>query len=473
MSNSSTARSNPRRLPPSNSGTVSDRPKPRPETVGASRLWVGIVMWPLLRQRTAAFVAEPMMSIPFHSIRSQAELAWLAVVLAWITGLLLAWPGALIGDEWIHYRQIAGVRAGDFHVMAQWLTTLPGYHVIVGIVLWAFDAGSPGAARMVNAMFGLVAIAVFHAIRGRLHPSDRVRATAQFALLPILFPFFFLAYTDVLSLTLVLGAFLCTLKGRHLLSALLVVAAIGVRQNNVIWAVFLAAWAVWPHWALRKNGTGEAVKASVGEAWAYALPCLGFLGYWWWNGSVSYSVAQSTMHPDATLHAGNVCFTLFLVALLMPLQTLEGLQAFARRARQAPGWWFLPVLTFVFFAIFFDVDHPYNRLALGANLRNQWLVAVDAGQGAWILFGLLATASACALAAMPLVRSEGRLLWPFAYVFLAASWLIEPRYAFVPLALYLTLRKPSGTKSEAATLALWAVLAVHLAIGIFGSRFII
>lgn len=440
---------------------------------GASHLWAGIVLRSILRQRSAAFVTEPAMSFPFHSARSQAQLGWIIVVLAWIAGLMLAWPGALIGDEWIHYSQIAGVLAGDFDVMAQWLTTLPGYHVAVGMVMLAFDAASPGAARMVNAMSGIGAVAVFHAIRRHLHPSDQWRATAQFALLPILFPFFFLAYTDVLSLALVLAAFLCTLKGRHLISALLVLVAIGVRQNNVLWAAFLAVWALWPIWTTRAIGTGEALRTSLHTAWAYLLPCAAFLGYWWWNGSVSFASAQSTMHPDATLHAGNPYLFLFLVALLLPLQTFVGVRTFLQRARLVPAWWILPALVLGLFAVFFEVDHPYNRLALGVNLRNQWLVVVDGGQGAWVFMGLIATAAACALGAAPLVRTEGRLLWPFALVFLAASWLIEPRYAFVPLAFYLLLRRPSGARIEAATLALWAVLAVHLAIGIFASRFII
>jgi alpha-1,2-glucosyltransferase len=56
-------------------------------------------------------------------------------------------------------------------------------------------------------------------------------------------------------------------------------------------------------------------------------------------------------------------------------------------------------------------------------------------------------------------------------LFLAASWLIEQRYAIVPLVLWLAFREHRTRQTEYATLALWLVLAVCVMTGMLGGRF--
>lgn len=414
-----------------------------------------------------------MPSSPFSTTESRRQFGLFVVGLSWVIGLMVAWPGSLIGDEWVHYHQIARFRSGDFTVMVEWLTTIPGYHWAVSVLLYAFDATSPTAARCVNAAFGLAALAAFHALRREVHPDDATRTTMQFAVLPVLFPFFFLIYTDVLSLALILAATFATAKRGHLWAALILTCAIGVRQNNVLWSGFLAAWTVWTGWRAAGGEGAWRWRGIVHSASAYVIPVGVFVGYWIWNGSVSYSGSQSAMHPDASLHAGNPFFALFMLALLLPLQVATGLVAFARRAAARPAWWLWPVLVFAVFATCFEIDHPYNRIALSVNVRNAWLMTVKDEPWAWWLFGLLATGAATALSALPLARCRCLVFVPFALLYLATSWLIEPRYSLIPLGLYLALRKPAADRLEAATTALWGILAVYLAIGIFGFRLMI
>jgi alpha-1,2-glucosyltransferase len=56
-------------------------------------------------------------------------------------------------------------------------------------------------------------------------------------------------------------------------------------------------------------------------------------------------------------------------------------------------------------------------------------------------------------------------LYPFAALFLGAMWLIEQRYAVVPLALWLAFREHRKPTIEHATAALWLVLAVWVFCG--------
>lgn len=414
-----------------------------------------------------------MPDIPFRSHRSRFQLAWVAIGSTWLLGLMLAWPGSLIGDEWVHYHQIARFRGGDFTVLVQWLTTIPGYHWAVSVVLYLFGADSSTAARVVSAAFGVGAVVAFFALRRETHCADAQRATMQFAVLPIVFPFFFLVYTDVLSVALILAATFATSRHRHLFAALILTASVGVRQNNVLWAGLLAVWAIGPLWTADRRSFFVRWREVARIVGPYSIPVVAFLGYWAWNGSVTYSNSQSAMHPAAAFHAGNPYFALFLLSLLMPLHVIAGLVAFVRKALARPGWWLWPLFVFALFRLTFSVDHHYNHIALDVNIRNAWLMLVKDQAWAWWIFGAAATAAATALSAMPMARTGGGWMMPFSLVYLAASWLIEPRYSFIPLALYLAMRKPLSDRIEIATLALWALFAVYLADGIFGFRLII
>ena len=96
-----------------------------------------------------------------------------------------------------------------------------------------------------------------------------------------------------------------------------------------------------------------------------------------------------------------------------------------------------------------------------------------ARRGERAAFGAIATLAACALAGNGTATGRGAILLPFAAVALCAAWLIEPRYALVPLALWLAMRRQESAPVEWATLALWGALAVYLATGIFDYRFMI
>jgi len=85
--------------------------------------------------------------------------------------------------------------------------------------------------------------------------------------------------------------------------------------------------------------------------------------------------------------------------------------------------------------------------------------------------GVVITLAACGLAATRLRPPAAAWLYPFAALFLAASWLIEQRYALVPLVLWLAFREHRGRTLEWATAALWLILAVCLFCGMIAIRF--
>ncbi|MEO7063556.1 MAG: hypothetical protein ABI082_07285 [Dokdonella sp.] len=371
---------------------------------------------------------------------------------------IAAMHGSGLTDEVEHFAQIHLFLRGDWRLIES-LTTIPGYHIVSAALLWMFGADSLAAARLVNAAFGLFAIAGFHALRRQVWPKTETLATAQFAALPIVVPFFFVVYTDVLALALLLWATFATLKGRHWFSAVLLAALVCVRQNEVVWAGFLAILAVWPIWRrCRLQAWGEMVASGA----PYLGPVAGFIAFWIWNGSISLSSTQAALHPDLTLHAGNVYFALVLAGVLLPFHVFVGLREFAARARAQPWLFAIALLVIAAFWWSFHADNPYNTAFPDYYLHNAFVRI--AAQYPVVRAGLatLAAAAVCGLAYTRL-RPQGSVwVYPFAALFLAASWLVESRYALVPFVLWLAFREQRTRRIEYATLALWLVLAVFV-----------
>ena len=87
-----------------------------------------------------------------------------------------------------------------------------------------------------------------------------------------------------------------------------------------------------------------------------------------------------------------------------------------------------------------------------------------------LAFGAVAVFGALGLLWQRLMLRPAWVLWPLAALFVSLSWLIEQRYALIPLALLLVWRQPAGRRIELATLALWAALAVLFFWGMISGR---
>lgn len=379
---------------------------------------------------------------------------------------------ALIGDERAHATQIGNFLHGHFQVVPT-LTNIPGYHLLVAGLLTLAGHGTLAAMRVVNMCFAVSCVLVFYLLRRGLEARHAARAAAQFAFFPLLYPYGFLVYTDILSVALVLAALWATRRDRHLLSGVILVLAMLVRQNDVVWAGFLASLALWPvlqeaHWQ-----PWRMTRRILNIAWPYVAVVVLFAAYWAWNGAIVFSTAEAMIHPDMSFHWGNPFFCLFVAGVLLPLQLGSGLRRFLHEARKRHWPWLLPVVVFLVFVAGFKVDNFFNFVGPRYFIHNAILVAVTDNRWAWGGFGLIATVAACALAWTRFVVPQAWLLFPFAAFYLSASWLIEGRYTLIPLALWLVLRRQDGNIVERVTLVGWVVLAQYLALGVSGGHFML
>lgn len=384
------------------------------------------------------------------------RLVWLVLAALYLFATWVAMRGIVpYADELVHFPQIDLFRQGIFRIVNDFLTTTPGYHAAAAAVMKLVGGHTIGDARAVNALFGVIAIAGFYALRRTLDPGSQSLASMQFVVLPVLAPLFFVVYTDVLSLALILWAAVATFKGRHGWSAAILLVSIGVRQNNVLWAAFLAWLVAWP--LLRERGLA-AWRDVLARTLPYAAPLLAFLAYWLWNGSISLN--RPVSHPDLTLHAGNVFCLLFLMGALFPLHVAAGLREFPSLVRRRPWLALVPLAVFAAFWFGYHADHRDNAVMPEWFLRNALVMAAsnDPVTRAWT-----ALVAALGVAGWMLTRlrpREAYWLVPFSIGFLSLSWLIEQRYTLVPLAFWLAFRAMRGRALEWANFALWLAVTI-------------
>ncbi|MGY3230819.1 alpha-1,2-glucosyltransferase [Luteibacter sp. HA06] len=393
-----------------------------------------------------------------------AGLFVLAVSLACCVRLAL-WQSQAIVDEGVHVPQVASFLAGRWDTQPN-LAMIPGYHIVMAALMSASGLSSLGAMRDISAGFGVTAALVFFFIRRKLGDDDALLSASLFFAFPLFFPYDFLVYTDIFSLTVVLLAVLSALHGRHFLAACIMTLSLAVRQNNIIWAVFLATYAAWPSLSALGNSVRARLGRSIAAAAPYLLPALAFLAYWRWNGTIVFSSGISGAHPDLTLHGGNVWLALFLFLVLFPREAWSGVISFGEAVRLRPWLLLIPLCLAVWTRMHGSGD---NQAFQDYFIRNAFIAFVAHGW-ARVCFSILVALAACSIVFTRLRDQRGWLIYPFSVICLASSALIENRYSIVPFALWMAFRQENSPRWM---LPVWLGLSLFLTYGVLTLKFML
>jgi alpha-1,2-glucosyltransferase len=365
----------------------------------------------------------------------------------------------LHGDETFHYEQISNFARGHFAI-SPWITTFPTYHFLMALPgLLVRMAPSPGVVRFLTFCSGLLAIAAFQLAAKTIAPETEFVRTLQFAFFPILFPMFFVIYTDVLSLAFVLLAFLFTLKKEWIFAGFFALAGTAIRQNNVVWSLFFLVFIIY------QEGWNRQIWKKI---WPL-VPSLLLIGFFLLFHHAAV-MGDMSKHP-ISLNTGNVYFFLFTsFFLLLPLQIrsasrlVEILQTRKSLMVLIAAVYFIGVLTF-------RVDHPYNQEDFSFYLRNRILLFFDSSLPLKAIFLLPATYAFCTFLVTRPVAPQFRLVLPFTLIFLAPSWLIEQRYYLIPFALFLLTRERLPENEEYFAFGVNALVALIFFAGIIEGYF--
>ncbi|MEQ1759345.1 MAG: hypothetical protein ABL986_13565 [Vicinamibacterales bacterium] len=355
-------------------------------------------------------------------------------------------------DEQIHSAQIESLAGGNWQLDGR-LTTLPGFHLIIAGLARATGRVDLSAVRFDVFLVSLATVATFAWLaRGRKAAHLK---TLQFVFLPILFPQFFLIYTDVASLLFVLLMLLAADRRHYAMAGVLGVASCLMRQNNVVWVVLVCLWSYLQEYGWQARPWRESMR----RLWPFALS-LGLLAAIVVVTRGEVALGDAGAHPLSTVHIGNVFFALFLAFFLfLPLWWAHRRETLRRLGRK---WtWILLMAALALFWFGFSNDHPYNREQGDFFIHNGLLIFFTSS---WLLKLAFFVPVALTLVSLRSVRltAHAWLLYPVTVAFLLPSWLIEQRYYLIPFTLFLLVREPVDKRAEWVQTGLSFALSVAL-----------
>ena len=360
-------------------------------------------------------------------------------------------------DEENHLSQTQNYLAGNY------VTTSAagvGFHLAAAIFAWLTGSSGKESIRLFALLVSAATILTFRSLVKAFEPQASTVRTLQFVLFPLLFPFWFLIYTDVLALLLLLLAVMALTRERFPLTGILMILAMAVRQTSVVWLAMLAVWTAVVNFA---GPLRQLVRRSMSLVIAATL----FLLFVLINGGVA--VEDRDAHPDMELHTENVLFMLVCFFLLFLPLIISKLPKIARLH---------PVLltgvTLSCVALFFgtfQVDHPYNVTTQETFARNAILQAMTSSTLARVVTSVAITLAALSLFVIRLRQPVHYLIYPFAALSVMPVWLIEQRYYLPAFALFMLFRESASPVVEGAMVVVNGVVAIYLFEGVVRGLF--
>jgi alpha-1,2-glucosyltransferase len=212
-------------------------------------------------------------------------------------------------------------------------------------------------------------------------------------------------------------------------------------------------------------------RKSLRQTWIYGLGFGLIAAFLLLNGGIA--LTDKDMQPLGGVYSGNIFYLLFLFAFLFLPLNLANFPKIIRLAREQR--WILPagLGVFLVYLLTFQSTHPYNQTIPEYFIRNQLLMTVTGSLGLKSAFFLPAAWALLSIGVTKLRAKNYYWLYPFTIFSLLPLWLIEPRYAFVPLGFFLLFKEEQPAVVEGLTVGLYVIVSLLLLPPLRGELFFI
>jgi alpha-1,2-glucosyltransferase len=385
---------------------------------------------------------------------------WHVLILAMILIVLLAEFAYMssapeLVDEGANWKQIKIFLNREINIKPG-LNVLPGYHALIAVVMIVFHKAGIYSARFVTIWISFASVIVFYLLTWKVCSQPSLVKTLQYSFFPLFFPFFPLVYTDILAMLLVLLAFYLVLWKKYTLSGIVALLSLLIRTNNIAWYAFLYVFIYIENYGLDLRAFAKSLK----QTWFYLFGFGVFGAYLFLNRGIA--LTDKGMQPLGGLYSGNIFYLLFLWAFLfLPLN----LANIPKMIRLLKDWrWVLPTgfVTYMVYLLTFQSTHPYNQTHPSYFLRNQLLMTVTHSPTLKNAFFIPVAWSMLSIGVTRLRQKNYYSLYPFTVLSLLPIWLIEPRYCFVPISLFLLFKEEHSYLVEGLTIAMYIVVCIML-----------
>ena len=366
-------------------------------------------------------------------------------------------------DENFHFNQIV-LFYNNNYILTPQLSMIPGFHLGIAAILkllrsYPFLINVKILVFLIN----LAVIFIFYKTARKIDKPHAFIKTLQFCFLPPVFPFYFLIYTDIISLTLVLAALYFLLFSKPFLSAGFAFLSVLTRQNNIIYLLFNLFF-YYIHY--KKYGKLRRNKEFTIYILYFVFLCL-FAGFVWFNRGIA--LGSKEWQQTAINSWGNVYLFLFWIFVLhIPeiFREIFGLIGILMRKKKILI--ILPVL-FLIFNWSFNNNHPWNQATWF--IHNRIAVIFASSLIARLALFIISSVSILWLYSGRLIKPYFNYIFIFIFFYLAVLPLIEFRYYFVPLALFMLFKRNSTLRVEAVKLVFYIFLSLYFSRGILAGNF--
>jgi len=420
-------------------------------------------------------------------LHSQVHTGWrswltLAVPgLVCVIAMIALLPDQPLVDEHFHLAQIQHLIGGNFSLLPH-LPMPPGYHALIAGPASMLGMDSLSALRWISTVFSLAAVVLAGMILVQQRAGLPELRTAQILLCPLLWPFYFLLYTDMVSTSLVLAALLLATTGRYYSSAFFATISLAVRQTSIVWSALY--WLVALHRSghisqLRSQVPGREtgwsreltriVKAGLTDTWPLLLPGLAFIVFTLWNGGIA--VGSRDLHQLSGIYPTHLFVLLLMVWILtLPVQ-IARLPDIGRLIKARPWIALLPLFMLAIYWWCFAVTHHHNFGLPEYHLRNRLLLWMDQNPVIQLLAFIPMAWAGLTLIVIKLRSPIYYWLFPLTAIAVLPVELIEQRYYIVPFVLWMLFRRTEQPVTEWLLLTWFCLLSAALSGAIISGRF--
>jgi alpha-1,2-glucosyltransferase len=383
------------------------------------------------------------------------------VIVAFVYSMVLFFTNHRV-DEGFHADQILRVLNGN--ELNPLVTTLPGYHYLIAFFIKVFQTESLIMMRIISTLISLCSLYLIYKIAEALQAEKPNNVVAEIFSNPIILPFFFLLYTDVVALLLVLVCYYFSLKQKYLLAGIFALLSCTVRQTNIIWVFFIFLLS----FIELKEYNLDSLKKFIFKNSTFILTFILFIIFVKINKGIA--VGDTSMHPPLKIKLGNPIF--FLISLFIVLLPLQIANFYKIKSFLLSNKLYIPIFLLLIYLLYEHMrfDHPYNGIGGHIFLRNQLLYFAQKTDLNRLSFSIIAVYSLLSIIVTPLKKNSFYWLYPITFLLLASTWLVEQRYYIVTLVLFLLFKKEENTNTR-ITLLYNTVLSVILLVGIYYDTF--
>ena len=365
-------------------------------------------------------------------------------------------------DERAHFMTISeitnnNIRDETFARNAQ----IPTYYYLMSIFTKFFTSDNIANLRLIQTIFSIITIYIVWLICQEVDPQYAKIKTLQILFLPVLNIFLVFIYNESLTLLFTLLSFYFVLKRKFLWGWVTLFLSITLRQNNIIWLLFLLLYQWWD--IVRYDINITKISKFLKQIWGYLSSILFIVIFFVINKGPA--LADKQANPLA-FHIENIYFLLLIIPILfLPILLFQIPQILNKLTKHK---WILLTIPFIFilYWYFFKADNFFNSDYYIFHLRNKLINAMLINSIHKIIYFLPILFGIALTFYQKLLDHKFYALYIFDLFYLATLWLIEPRYYIIPLVFYLIFRKTVNKKIEIIQVIYFAILSL---INLWGS----